>query len=69
MDLFVSAQCPVSVSSESGNKFLGFMKDGKCFDLEMSGVFPSVVYTWTSSSELLIPTYQTYGAITNHPDV
>jgi hypothetical protein len=28
MDLFVSAQGSVLGSSESGNEFLGFMKDG-----------------------------------------
>jgi len=50
MDLFVSAQCPVLVSSESGNQFMGFIKDGKYFDLETSGVSPSVVVdTWTFS--------------------
>jgi hypothetical protein len=60
MDLFVSAQGPVLGSRESGNEFLGIMKDGEGFDWGMSGVFPSVVYTRTSSSsEILIPTYQT----------
>lgn len=52
MDLFVSAQGPVLGSSESGNEFLGFLKDGfvltgdvRC--LPISRVYPDIFFLRT----------------------